>query len=66
MFVGIVGTMIRPGTFSVAFLESCLSKSEENECLTSVNMKRNQKTLFFRSDLLRHSVCTKISGKYFP
>ena len=44
MFVGIVRTMIRPGTFSVAFLESCLSISEENECLTSVTMKRNQET----------------------
>ena len=30
MFVGIVRTMIRPATFSVAFLESCLSISEEN------------------------------------
>ena len=29
---------------SVAFLESCLSISEANECLTSVNMKRNQET----------------------
>ena len=29
---------------SVAFLESCLSISEANECLTSVNMKQNQET----------------------
>ena len=29
---------------SVAFLESCLSISEANECLTSVNMKRNLET----------------------
>ena len=43
MFVGIVRTMIRPGTFSVAFLQRCLSISEANECLTSVNMKRNYK-----------------------
>ena len=28
----------------VAFLESCLSICEANECLTSVNMKRNQET----------------------
>ena len=27
---------------SVGFLESCLSMSEANECLTGVNMKRNQ------------------------
>ena len=27
---------------SAAFLESCLSISEANECLTGVNMKRNQ------------------------
>ena len=45
MFVGKVRTITRPGTiFSVAFLESCLSISEANECLTSVNMKRNQET----------------------
>ena len=29
---------------SVAFLVSCLSISEANECLTGVNMKRNQET----------------------
>ena len=29
---------------SVAFLESCLSISKASECLTSVNMKRNQET----------------------
>ena len=28
----------------VAFLESCLSISEANECITSVNVKRNQET----------------------
>ena len=27
---------------NVAFLESCLCISEANECLTYVNMKRNQ------------------------
>ena len=42
-FYGKVRTITRPGTL-VAFLESCLSISEANECLTSVNMKRNQET----------------------
>ena len=28
---------------SVAFLESCVSISEGNECLTGENIKRNQK-----------------------
>ena len=35
---------IRSCNISVAFLESCLSISEANECLTSVNMKWNQET----------------------
>ena len=58
---------------SVAFLESCLSISEENECLTSVNMKTNtalktekkmnQKPYNKCLINLAYSVCT---GKYLP
>ena len=44
MFVGKVRRITRPGTLVVVFLESCLSISEANECLTRVNMKRNQET----------------------
>ena len=40
MFVGKVQTIIRPGT-----LVLLLSISEANECLTGVNMKRNQQAL---------------------
>ena len=32
MFVGKVRTLIRPENIGVAFLESCLSTSEANEC----------------------------------
>ena len=45
MFVGKVRTLNTSWNISVAFRESCLSISEANECLTSVNMKRNEQAL---------------------
>ena len=44
MFVGKVRTITRPLNISAAYLESFLSISEANGCLTSVNMKRNKET----------------------
>ena len=42
MFVGKESNNNTSWNISTAFLESCLSISEVNECLTSVNMKRNK------------------------
>ena len=42
MFVEKVGTITRPGTLVLLFLKQIIYIKKENECLTSVNMKRNQ------------------------
>ena len=41
MFVGKVRTITRPGTLVLLFFKAVYILSEANECLTSVNMKRN-------------------------
>ena len=47
----------------VAFLESCISISEANECLTGENIKKPYNKCFIN---LVCSVRTKTLGKYFP